>query len=217
MIRIALADDHAVVRQGLRALLEEEPDFEVVGEAEDRETAIKLVKHKHPAVLVLDLMMKGSLDGLEVIYHLSNHSPETSIVILSMYDNERYVIESLRAGAKSYVLKGSTAEELKRAIREVFAGHRYLGLPISQRAITEFVQKSEARASDLYDTLTNREHEVLYLVAQGYTNTEIAAELFVSPRTVEVHRANVMRKLRLRNHAQLVQYALQRKLLPTSG
>ena len=217
MIRIALADDHAMVREGLRALLEEEPDFEVVGEADDRETAIKLVKHKQPAVLVLDLMMKGSLDGIEIIYHLSKHSPETGIVILSMYDNERYIIESLRAGAKSYVLKGSTAEELKHAIREVFAGRRYLGLPISQRAITTFVQKSEARAPDLYDTLTNREHEVLYLVAQGYTNTEIAAELFVSPRTVEVHRANVMRKLRLQNHAQLVQYALQRKLLPTSG
>ena len=217
MIRIALADDHAIVRQGLRALLEDEPDFEVVGEADDRETAIKLVKHTQPAVLVLDLMMKGSLDGIEIIYHLSNHSPETGIVILSMYDNERYIIESLQAGAKSYVLKGSTAEELKHAIREVFAGRRYLGLPISQHAITTFVQKSEAHASDLYDTLTNREHEVLYLVAQGYTNTEIAAELFVSPRTVEVHRANVMRKLRLQNHAQLVQYALQRKLLPTSG
>jgi len=217
MIKIALADDHAMVREGLRALLEEEPDFEVVGEADDRETTIKLVKHKQPAVLVLDLMMKGSLDGIEIIYHLSNHSPETSIVILSMYDNERYIIESLRAGAKSYVLKGSRVEELKRAIREVFAGRRYLGLPISQRAITTFVQKSEAHASDLYDTLTNREHEVLYLVAQGYTNTEIAAELFVSPRTVEVHRANVMRKLQLQNHAQLVQYALQRKLLPTSG
>jgi len=217
MIKIALVDDHAIVREGLRSLLEDEPDFEVVGEADSRETAIKLVKDKKPSILILDLMMDGRLDGLEVVYHLANHSPETGVVILSMHDEERYIIESLRAGARAYVLKGSNAQELKHAIREVCAGRCYLGLPISQRAINAFVNKSEAQASDLYNTLTNREHEVLHLVAQGYTNTEIAARLFVSPRTVEVHRANVMRKLRLQNHAQLVQYALQRKLLPANG
>jgi len=215
MISIALADDHNIVRQGLRALLEGEPDFEVVGEAGDAETAIELVKLKRPSVLVLDLMMKG-FDGMEAIRHISNHMPETNIVVLSMYDSEGYIIESLRAGAKSYVLKGSTSEELLRAIREVAAGHRYLDLPISERAINIFVQKSEASDFDLYETLTAREREVLHMVAQGYTNAEIAGRLFVSHRTVEVHRANMMRKLRLKNRTQLIQYALQRKIVPTS-
>ena len=216
MINIVLADDHPVVRQGLRALLEGEPDFKVIGEAGDVETTVKLVNRTRPAVLVLDLIMKG-LNSIEVIRQINNGSPETGVVILSMYDNEAYILESLRAGAKSYVLKGSTSEELMRAIREVAAGHRYLGLPISERAITIFMQKSEASEFDLYETLTAREREVLHMVAQGYTNTEIAAKLFVSPRTVEVHRANMMRKLRLQNHTQLVQYALQRKIVPTSG
>ena len=216
MINIVLADDHPVVRQGLRALLEGEPDFKVIGEAGDVETTVKLDNRTRPAVLVLDLIMKG-LNSIEVIRQINNGSPETGVVILSMYDNEAYILESLRAGAKSYVLKGSTSEELMRAIREVAAGHRYLGLPISERAITIFMQKSEASEFDLYETLTAREREVLHMVAQGYTNTEIAAKLFVSPRTVEVHRANMMRKLRLQNHTQLVQYALQRKIVPTTG
>jgi two-component system response regulator NreC len=215
MISIVLVDDHPVVRQGLRALLEGQPDFEVVGEAEDGEAAIELVNLKRPTVLVLDLMIKG-LYGIEVIRQLSNRSTETGIVVLSMYDNEGYVVEALRAGAKSYVLKGSTSEELIHAIREVAAGHRYLGLPLSEHAISIFVQKSEAGDFDLYDTLTNREREVLHLVAQGYTNTEISARLFVSHRTVEVHRANMMRKLQLHNHTQLIQYALERKILPIS-
>lgn len=216
MTSIVLADDHPVVRQGLRALLEGEADFKVIGEAGDVETAIELVNRKRPAVLVLDMIMKG-LNSIQVIRQISNDSPETGIVILSMYDNEAYILESLRAGAKSYILKGSTSEELMRAIREVAAGHRYLGSPISERAINIFVQKSEASEFDLYEALTTREREVLHMVAQGYTNTEIAARLFVSPRTVEVHRANMMRKLRLQNHTQLIQYALQRKIVPTSG
>jgi len=216
MISIVLADDHPVIREGLRALLEGDPDFEVVGEACNAETTIEVVNRIRPAILVLDLMMKGS-NSIEVIRQISNSSPEVGIVILSMYDNEGYILESLRAGAKSYVLKGSTSEELMRAIREVAAGHRYLGLPLSERAITIFIQKSEASDFDLYETLTPREREVLHMVAQGYTSAEIAARLVVSPRTVEVHRANMMRKLQLQNHTQLVQYALQRKIVPTSG
>jgi len=217
MISIVLADNHHVVRQAMRALLEEEPDFEVIGEAGDKETAIKLVSLKPPTVLVLDLTMKGGIDALEVIRHVSEYSKETGVVVLSTYDNEGYILESLRAGAKSYVLKHSTSEELKRAIREVAVGHRYLGLPMSEQAITFFMEKSKTSDFDLYDTLTTREREVLNLVAQGYTNTEIAAKLFVSPRTVEVHRANMMRKLRLRNHTKLVQYALERKILQTTS
>jgi len=215
VISIVLADDHNIVRQSLRALLENVSDFEIVGEADDIDTAVEIVKDKKPSVLVLDLMMKG-MSSLRVIRQIRNYSPETNIVILSMYDNESYIIESLRAGAKSYVLKGSMAEELIRAIREVAAGHRYLGLPISERAITNFIQNADVSDFDLYETLTNREREVLHMVAQGYTNVEIAEKLYVSPRTVEVHRSNMMRKLRLKNHTQLVQFALERKILLTN-
>ena len=215
MISIVLADDHNVVRQGLRALLEDVPDFEVIDEAEDADTAAEIVKNKKPSVLLLDLMMKG-LNSLRIIRQICSSSPETNIVILTMYDNESYIIESLRAGAKSYILKGSTAEELIRAIREVAAGHRYLASTISERAITVFMQNADSNDFDLYETLTNREREVLYMVAQGYTNVEIAERLFVSPRTVEVHRSNMMRKLRLKNHTQLVQFALERKILLTN-
>ena len=212
MISIVLADDHNIVRQALRALLEDVPDFEIVDEADNVDTAVEIVKNKKPLVLVLDLMMNG-LNSLSAIRQMCNYSPETNIVILSMYDNESYIIESLRAGAKSYVLKGSTAEELIRAIREAAAGHRYLASPISERAITIFLQNADVSNFNLYETLTTREREVLYIVAQGYTNVEIAEKIYVSPRTVEVHRSNMMKKLRLKNHTQLVQYALERKIL----
>jgi len=215
VITIVLADDHNVVRQGLRALLEDIPDFEIVDETDNADTAVEIVKSKKPSVLVLDLMMKG-LNSLRVIRQICHYSPATNIVVLSMYDNESYIIESLRAGAKSYVLKGSTGEELTRAIREVAAGHRYLASPISERAITIFLQNADTSDFDLCETLTTREQEVLYLVAQGFTNVEIAEKLYISPRTVEVHRSNMMRKLRLKNHTQLVQFALERKILLTS-
>jgi two-component system response regulator NreC len=196
-------------------LLEDVTDFEIIDEADEADKAVEIVKNKKPTVLILDLMMKG-LNSLSIIRRIRNYSPETNIVILSMYDNESYIIEALRAGANSYVLKGSTAEELIRAVREVAAGHRYLGLPISERAISSFMQNADTSDFDLYETLTTREREVLHMVAQGYTNVEIAAQLYVSPRTVEVHRSNMMRKLRLKNHTQLVQFALERKILLTS-
>jgi len=215
VISIVLADDHNVVRQGLKALLENVPDFEILDECDDADKAVEIVKDKKPSVLILDLMMKG-ISSLRVVRQMYNYSPGTGVIILSMYDNERYIVESLRAGAKSYVLKGSMAEELIRAIREVTAGHRYLGLPISERAISAFMQKADVGDYDLYETLTNREREVLHMVAQGFTNVEIAERLYISSRTVEVHRSNMMRKLRLRNHTQLVQFALERKILLTS-
>lgn len=213
-ITIILADDHWVVRQGLRALLEEEPDFRVIGEASDGLEAARVVEQMKPDILVLDLMM-GGINGLEVARQVSKHPSETKVVILSMYGNESYVLEALRAGARAYVLKESTSDELVRAIREVMAGHRYLGSPLSERAIEIYLQKTEPTTQDAYDTLTTREREVLHLAAQGYTNAEIAQRLFISRRTVEIHRANMLRKLGLRTqHIQLVQYAVQRGILP---
>jgi len=186
MTTIVLADDHHVVRQGLRSLLEAESDFSVVGEAGDGLEATQLVERLQPDVLVLDLMMP-SLNGLEVTRQVSQRSPRTHVVILSMHPNEAYVLEALRAGAAAYVLKES---------------------------IEVYMQKAESAALDPYETLTAREREVLHLVAEGHTNAEIADRLFISRRTVETHRANLMRKLGLRTQTDLISYALRRGILP---
>jgi len=210
---IVLADDHQVVRHGLRVLLESEPNFRIVGEASDGLEAIDLVERQQPDIVVLDLMMPG-LNGLEVARQSSHRSPRTNVVILSMYNNEAYVLEALRAGAKAYVLKASTSDELVRAIREVVAGRRYLSPPLSERAIQAYSQKAESAAVDAYETLTTREREILQLAAEGCTNAEIATRLSISPRTAETHRANLMRKLGLHSHTDLIRYALRRGILP---
>ncbi len=213
MTTIVLADDHHIVRQGLRSLLEAESDFSVVGETGDGVEAAQLVERLRPDVLVLDLMMPG-LNGLEVTRQVSQRSPQTRVVILSMHANEAHVLEALRAGAVAYVLKESTSAELVRAVREAVAGRRYLSPPLSERAIEAYMQKAESVALDPYETLTAREREVLYLVAEGHTNAEIADRLFISRRTVETHRANLMRKLDLRTQTDLISYALRRGILP---
>ncbi|KSV17523.1 LuxR family transcriptional regulator [Dehalococcoides mccartyi] len=214
MISIVLADDHHIVRHGLKALLEAEADFNVAGEASDGIEAVNLAQNLQPNVLVTDLMM-GGMSGIEVTYQVVKRSPKTAVVILSMYGNEAYVHEALRAGAWAYVLKDSTSEELVRAVREAMQGHRYLSPPLSEKAIEAYMEKTaEATSLDPYETLTIREREVLHLVSQGYTCAEIAEKLFISPRTVEVHRANMMRKLDLRNQTQLLRYALQRGIIP---
>lgn len=193
---IVLADDHHVVWQGLRALHEAEPAFRVIGEAGDGLEAVQQVEHLRPDVLVLDLMMPG-LSGLEVTCQVRKRSPKTRVVILSMHANEAYVLEALRAGAAAYVLKESTSMELVRAIHEAIAGRRYLSPPLSERAIEVYGQKTKEAMQDPYETLTTREREVLHLAAQGYTNAEIAKMLTLSSRTVETHRAHMMRKLGL--------------------
>lgn len=209
---IVLADDHKVVRQGLRAILEAEPRLRVVGEAGSGLDAIRLVERLHPAVVVLDLMMPG-LNGLEAIRQIRKRSPKTRVVILSMHKDESYVIEALKNGAVAYVLKDSSAEELVKAVHEAAADRRYLSPPLSDSAIGAYMQRSSA-AADPYDTLTEREREVLQLAAEGHTNAAIGKRLFISPRTVEVHRANMMQKLQLRNQSELIRYALRRRILP---
>ncbi len=212
-VSILLADDHQVVRLGLRALLEAEADFEIVGEASDGLEAKALVERLQPDLLILDLMMPG-LNGMEVTRQARQLAPKTKIIILSMQANEAYVLEALRNGASGYVLKQSDMAELVQAIRQVLEGRDYLSPEFTQRAIEAYKQKAEAAAQDPYDTLTTREREVLQLAAEGHTNPEIAERLFLSPRTVEMHRGNLMRKLGLVNQTELVRYALWRGLLP---
>lgn len=210
---ILLADDHPIVRQGLRRLLEVEEDFEVVGEAGSGLETIRLVEGLKPDVLVLDVVMPG-LSGLEVVRQVAQRSPSTRIVILSMHTNEGYVLDALRNGASGYVLKDSTYTDLVHAIHEALSGRRYLSPPLTERAIEAYVQKSKSSQLDPYETLTNREREVLHLAAEGLNNTMIGARLFISPRTAETHRTNMMRKLHLRSHTELVRYAMRRGIIP---
>jgi len=210
---IVLADDHSIVRQGLRALLEAEPDFAIIGEAADGLQVADLVERLKADVLVLDLMLPG-LNGLEVTRQVQQRSPQTRIVVLSMYANEAYVLEALRNGAAAYVLKEASAADLVHAIREVMAGRRYLSPPLSESAIELYVQKAKGAPRDPYEALTTREREVLQLAAEGQSNPEIADRLGISVRTVETHRANLMTKLALHNQTELVRYALKRGILP---
>ncbi len=214
MTTILLADDHQVVRLGIRTLLEAEVDFSVIGEAADGVEADRLAEQLRPDVLIIDLMMPG-INGLEVTRHVSQRLPMTHIIILSMHANESYVLEALRNGAAAYILKDSSAKDIVYAVREVVAGRRYLSPPLSERAIETYVQQSKEEAMlDPYEKLTSREREVLYLAAQGYHATDIAEQLCISPRTAEVHRANLMRKLELHTRTELIRYALCRGIIP---
>lgn len=214
-IRILLADDHQLLRQGLRALFESEPGFRLIGEAGDGLDVLQQVESLGPDVLVLDLMMPG-LNGLEVTRQLSQRRSRTRVVILSMYADEPYVMEAMRHGAAAYVLKSSPVRELVHAVREAVAGRRYLSPPLSEEDLERLARKFGDGRIDPYETLTTRERTVFLLAAQGLNGPEIADRLCVGRRTVETHRASFMRKLGLRNQSQVVQYAMRRGLLPAS-
>jgi two-component system response regulator NreC len=210
-LRLLLADDHPVVREGVRALLESESDFEVVGQADNGEDVATLVSQLRPDVVVLDLMM-GGMSGLDVTRELAERSPATRVLILSMHQSEAYVIEALRCGASGYALKQAEAQELGRAIREVAAGRRYLSPPLTERALEAYSRRA-GTPTDPYETLTGREREVLKLVAAGHTNAAVAERLYISIRTVESHRAHAMKKLGLRNRVELALYAVRRGIV----
>lgn len=214
MTTIVIAEDHHVVRDGLRALLAAQKDFQLVGEAADGLEAAQLVEKLQPDVLVLDLTLPR-LHGLEVARQVKKSSPKTRVLILSMHANEAYVLEALRNDAAGYLLKDSTGAELVRAVRDVVAGRRYLSGSLSELAIQAYIQrKTTDTAQDMYEALTDREREVLHLAAEGLNNPDIAGKLFISPRTAETHRANVMRKLNFRTQTDLVRFAIRRGILP---
>jgi len=212
MTSIVLADDHPVVRRGLRDLLEAEPGFSIVGEAGDGLEAVGLVERLHPDVLVLDLMMP-SLSGVEVLRITRQRSPDTRVVVLSFHSTNAFVAEALRNGATGYVLKGCSEEIVLRAVREAAAGRRYLSPSVTAVALDAYVQQAKSGPLDPHETLTPREHEVLQLAAEGKTNPEIAKRLHISARTVENHRSNLMHKLGVHNQSELVRYALRHRLI----
>lgn len=212
-ITVILADDHHIVRQGIRALLKETKDITVVGEASNGLQAIELVETIRPNVLVLDLMMPR-LNGLEVARRVSKISTATRMLMLSMYTTEAYVIEALKNGVLGYVLKESYFSDLVHAISEVAAGRHYLSPPLSERAIQAYLEKTSSLSLDPYETLTSREREILQLSAEGLSNGAIADKLFLSRRTVETHRANMMRKIGVQTQLDLIRYAFKKGIIP---
>jgi DNA-binding NarL/FixJ family response regulator len=208
-IRVLVADDHTVVREGIRYVLEREPGFEIVAEAGSGSDVVALAEQCRPDVAVLDISMPGE-SGIQVAARLRQRLPETRILILSMYDNAEYVLESVRAGAHGYILKDTAATELRRAVRAVQEGEAFFSPPVASRlsAAVRGELAQEQRTSDL-GSLSAREREVLQGIAQGHTNKAIAAALGISHRTVETHRESLMRKLRIRTVAGLTRFALE--------
>jgi two-component system response regulator NreC len=208
-IRVLVVDDHAVVRSGLRLLLDAEPDIEVVGEAGDIGAAVLEARAAKPDVILMDLVMPGR-SGIEGMPAVLKEAPTAKVLVLSMQDDPRYVREAFAAGATGYVLKEAADTELVAAVREVAAGGRYVHPSLGARLAAA---EAEERARAESDPLSERERQVMRLLALGHTNQEIARMLYISVRTAETHRAHIMQKLRLSTRAELVRYAIQHGLL----
>lgn len=212
-LRIILADDHTVVRSGLRALLERHNNFEIVGEAENGRDVVTLSTSLHPDIVIMDVGMP-LLNGIEATAALLKQSPSTGVVILSMYSDESYVMRSLRAGARGYLLKDSAAPDLLAAIQAVSNGRSFFSRSIRQLLAEDYVRILRQKgAVDSYELLSPREREILQLLAEGKTNKEVAATLFISPYTVETHRGNILEKLGLHSAAELILYAVRKGII----
>lgn len=214
LISIIIVDDHAVVRSGLKLLLSEKEDMTVVGEASEGDEAIALAGQLRPDVVLMDLSMPHGKDGLTAAKELSQILPDTAVLILTMHDDDEYLFRAIQAGASGYVLKSAPHEELVTAIRTVAGGNAYLYPTATKRLMSEYMDCFQAGSNqDQYDTLTTREKEILSLAAKGYANKEIAEQLFISVKTVETHKSNVMEKLGLRSRPDLIKYAVKKGLL----
>jgi DNA-binding NarL/FixJ family response regulator len=211
-IKIVLAEDHSIVRFGLRTLLEGQERFHVIGEASDGLEAVRITESLAPDILLLDLSMAG-LHGLEVARHLKHRQPRTRVVILSMHLNEDYIRQALQANVYAYVPKDCEFSVLTEAIVAVASGKRYLPPQVSDVLVNACLAGTQTDLPDSYNTLTEREREILQLVADGLKNAEIGKRLFISSRTVESHRASLMRKLRLKSEVDIVRYAFEKGLL----
>lgn len=210
-MRILIVDDHTMLRESLAGALQAEGDIEIVGQAADGVEALELAERVHPDIVVTDLSMPR-LGGLEVVRRLRERLPEVQILVLTMHQEDEYVLQAVRAGATGYLVKDSATREVLQAVRSLQAGRGYFG-PQASRALAEQVRHPERVAEDPYGQLTSREREVFHLIAEGSTTKEVARKLGISVKTAENHRGRVLDKLDMRNTAELVRYALRKGLI----
>lgn len=211
--RIFIVEDHTLLRAGLRALLSQDPDLEIVGEADNGRDAIRAIAALAPHLVLMDISMPG-INGIEAMRDIKRRNPQTRVLVLTIHKTEEYIHESLRAGANGYLLKDATHDELRVAIRSILNGKTYLSPDISGKVIHGYLNTSKADdVSSTWDTLTHREREVLKLVAEGHPNKYISDYLCLSIKTVEKHRSNLMKKLDLHNASMLTSYAIGKGLL----
>ena len=210
---IVIVEDHTILREGLRALLSADPKLEVIGEAGDGRAAIQCVEKLSPTLVLMDLSMPR-MNGLEAIKEIKKQKPETKIIALTVHRKEEYILATLQAGADGYVLKDANQSELMMAIEQVLAGKRFLSPGISEKVIEGYLEgRKTLRTKTTWDTITQREREILKLIAEGYKNREVADYLCISLKTVEKHRANLMRKLDLHNASALTAFAIEKGLV----
>ena len=215
-IRVLVADDHTIVREGVRILLEAQPDIEVVGEAADGQEALARVRELQPDIVLIDIAMPN-LNGMEATRAIKREYPQVQIIALTMYESDEYFFQVLNAGASGYILKKAASADLLAAIRAVYAGEVFLYPSVARRLVSDYlsrVKSGEEKSS--YDGLTAREREVLKLIAEGHTNQAIADKLVISPSTVQTHRTRIMQRLNLHNRAELIQYAMRKGLLDSA-
>ena len=211
-IRILLVDDHAILRDGIRSLLEKDPQLKVVGEAGDGRAAIEMTRQLQPDIVLMDVAMP-LLNGLEATAQIKQSHPKSKVLILSMYDYESYIRQALAAGAAGYMLKDANSQELIDAIHCVHQGEAVLSPAITRLVIEDYLRWGEIRPAETTNGLTGREREVLQLIAEGYTNKEIADILCIAVKTVQAHRANLMEKLDLHSKGDLIKYAIRKKII----
>jgi len=212
-VRIVIAEDHTILREGLRSLLSSNPNFEVVGEAEDGREAIRCAEKLKPRLILTDLSMPR-MNGMEAIKEIKKRSPETKVLVLTVHKAEEYILAAFRAGADGYLLKDSTHAELVMAVNKVLSGRHYISPEISEKVIEGYLDgKKTLKSRTSWETLTQREREILKLIAEGYKNKDIAEDLCISVKTVEKHRANLMEKLDLHNVQALTAFAIERGLV----
>ncbi|MEC2159234.1 response regulator [Virgibacillus halodenitrificans] len=213
MIRILLVDDHAVVRMGLKVMLNDVPKMEVVGEASEGNEGIEKALEEKPDIVLMDLSMPHGKDGLSATSELKKQLPDTAILILTMHDDEEYLFRAIQAGASGCVLKSAPHQELIDAIKSVCAGNAYLHPSATKRLMDEYLGNLKQDGQENYQLLSDREKEVLTLIAKGYSNKEIGEKLVISVKTVEAHKSNLMEKLQMKTRPELVSYALKKGLL----
>ena len=211
-IRIVLADDHTILRNGIRAILDDEPGMEIVGEADDGRTAVNVACQLKPDIVIMDIAMP-LLNGLEATRQIRRTCPGVKVIILTMHDNEEYVIQMLEAGAMGYILKDAAARELIQAIRTVNRGEAVLSPAITRIVIEDYLRWGGIRPTNGNEELSPREREILQLIAEGYTSKQIAEILVISVKTVQAYRTSLMQKLNLHNRGELIKYAIQKKII----